>query len=139
MSAPKDKRQLQARAEEREARKASTETYDAPWVGYVNVDLTEAQKREFLAWYGDRGFWTALDDAVKAGVSGVCEVPTQRTVLHGLVLAQGETQPECGTVRHGTSERPRNSHGTSALSRVLAGGPNEAWSRPNKAFDDDRW
>lgn len=120
------------------ASRAASNGNGADWRGYINVNLTAQQKREFDDWAHTDDTWLSLGEAVGSG----CQL--------GLKFQQGETcflasltQRTPGHVNAGLCVTARAASADKALLRVLylyrLLGSDDSWEKVTPAADPDRW
>lgn len=130
-------RQQSAREDKREAsRKAGGG--DATWRGYVNVDLSAEQKREFDDWSHTTEPWDVLEEVGCAGV-----VVTVKVDKGGTAFMASATQRDPLSVNAGLCVTARASTAGKALFRLFyilhLLGPSTDWSAHHPVADPDRW
>lgn len=125
----------------REARKAAARKAaggDAEWRGYVNVDLSAAQKAQFDEWASTGAPWEVLEEVCSAGV--VVTVKQEKGAA-GFIASATQRDPEnlnaglCVTARARTAGK--------AFMRLLytldVVGASGDWTRGQPVADPDRW
>lgn len=111
---------------------------EAAWRGYINVDLTDAEKTEFVEWAMTDRPWQVLDNAVQAGVV----ITLKQNVRGGGCLASA-TQRRASSVNAGLCVTARASWSATALMRVVflleRLGVASDWAAAHPLADPDRW
>lgn len=111
---------------------------DAAFVGYVNVNLTDKQKAEYVAWMETGGMWDALETAASTGV----HLSVKREIKTGGYLASG-TMRAVGHVNAGLVVTARGRDAATAFGRLLFTlwilGVDNHWEATKPATDPDRW
>lgn len=114
------------------------EAYDAAFVGYINLSLSDEEKSSFDAWAESASFWEALEVFPADGVHLSLKVDTRS----GGYLASGtqrrSTSPNAGLV---VTARAREA--AKALGRLLFSltvlSHYEKWEDRQTRADPDRW
>lgn len=125
---------------ERKARKHVTDEQadNAPFVGYVNVDLTDQQKAAYTKWAETASLWEQFTFFVSVGVN----VSVKRERSSGGYLASG-TQRDPTSVNAGLVVTARGKDPVTAFGRLVYTltllEKTGAWTRPKQRVDDDRW
>lgn len=119
-------------------RKSVGTGYDAPFQGYVNVELSDAQREVFQAWREGASPWEQLEASVSDGVNiAVKFVPGD-----ALFLASG-TQRREGSANAGLVVTARGRDAGTALLRLLYIlaylSHKPAWEDTQKRANPDRW
>lgn len=125
-------------AEERKANRAMKAGAVADWRGYVNVDLSNAQKREHDDWAQTGEAWEVLDDVLATG----CVLSLKTNPGAGGYLAS-LTQRNPTSVNAGLCVTARARTAGVALTRVLYIvqflGVHNDWAASHPPADPDRW
>jgi len=110
----------------------------ADWRGYVNVDLSNAQKREHDDWCASEGPWETFDEALASG----CVVSVKLNPSGGGYLASA-TQRNAASVNAGLCVTARARTAGVALTRCLyilrVLGLQNDWAAAHPPSDPDRW
>lgn len=113
-------------------------SYDAAFVGYINLQLTDDEKSAFPAWFESASFWPAFSNIVEAGVNISVKIEQKS----GGFLASGtqrlNASPNAGLV---VTARARDA--STALGRLvfslLVLSHYERWVDRQAVADPDRW
>lgn len=127
--------------EAKEARKASRvngKVADAEWRGYINVSLSEDDKRQFEVWSMEGDPWEVMTEAVRDGV-----VLTVKLSPGNSGFLASATQRRTDSVNAGLAVTARANEPWKALVRVLfllaRLGVTTSWELVQPVADDDRW
>ena len=129
--------QLDAKAD-RKARKVQQTSQAAEWRGFVNVDLSVAQKAQFEDWSRTGEPWGIFDAAIESGI--VCTI--KRDSGGSGYLASG-TQRNSTSVNAGFCITARAGEPSKAWGRLMfvlhVVGVLNDWSAAGTVSDPDRW
>lgn len=125
----------------RNARKAAARKVvggEAEWRGYVNVDLSAAQKAQFDDWAATGAPWEVLEEVGCAGV--VVTVKLEKGATGFIASA---TQRDPASLNAGLCVTARAKTAGKAFMRLLytleVVGPSGDWTRGQPVADPDRW
>jgi hypothetical protein len=111
---------------------------DAEFKGYINVNLTDAQKASYPAWAASVSYWEALQVFAEAGVN----LSLKRERKSQGFLASG-TQRDPANVNAGLCVTARASNAADALGRLLFIitylSRADRWEDTAPMSDPDRW
>lgn len=111
---------------------------NAPFVGYVNVELTDTQKGIYAKWVESASLWEQFNYFVSVGVN----MSVKRELGNGGYLASGTqrdpSSPNAGLVVTARGRDPMTAFGrlVYTLTVIDKQGP---WHRPKPREDEDRW
>lgn len=114
------------------------EKYDAPFLGYINLPLSEEQRTAFSTWFSGSSFADSLDAFAADGINFSLKFDPKS---HGFMASA--TQRRVGSPNAGYCVTARARDATTALGRVvfcvviLSHG--ERWTDVQPAADPDRW
>jgi len=112
--------------------------YDAPFRGYINLNLSDEQKTAWLTWSEGSSFWVQLDAFVASGVNIAIKVDPRGQGFLASATQRSEASPNAGLV---VTARGRDA--SVALSRVVYClvllGHKERWEDTQPLADPDRW
>lgn len=112
--------------------------YDAPFRGYINLNLSDEQKTAWLKWSESASFWEALAHHVADGVNLAVKVDPKGTGFLASATQRRETSPNAGLV-----VTARGKDASVALSRcvycLVILGHKERWEYTQPVADPDRW
>ena len=113
-------------------------TYDAPFVGYINLNLTDEQKAAYAAWAESGSLWATLEGAVADGVNIYVKWEAKAETFLASATQRRTTSPNAGLV---VTARGRDA--STAFGRVLFClailGRKEKWTDTQPLSDPDRW
>lgn len=113
-------------------------SYDAPFVGYVNVELTDAQKEGYVKWADSASFWEAFAFHIGDGVN----ISIKWEAKNEVYLASG-TQRRTTSVNAGLVVTARSQNPFHALGRLLFTlvflSHKERWKDEGSTTTHDRW
>lgn len=125
----------------REAKKAAARKGsggEAEWRGYVNVELSAAQKAQFDDWAATGAPWDVLEEVGCAGV-----VVTVKVEKSGTGFIASATQRDTASLNAGLCVTARARTAGKAFMRLLftleVVGPSGDWTRGQPVADPDRW
>jgi hypothetical protein len=111
---------------------------DAPFRGYINVQLTPEEKLAWLSWSATSEVWDALSSQVSRGIN--CSVKLDPKGSNALASA---TQRDPASVNAGLCVTARGADAGVALSRVIfilgILDREESWEATQPIADPDRW
>lgn len=111
---------------------------NAEFRGYINLDLTDEQKRLYSAWAASEAFWAALEGFVEAGVN----ISLKRERKTGGFMASA-TQRDPDSPNAGLCVTARGKDAATAWGRVLYCltllSHKEKWEDTQRMSDPDRW
>jgi hypothetical protein len=112
--------------------------YDAPFRGYINLNLSDEQKDAWLKWSESQSFWDALAHHVADGVNLAVKVDPKGTGFLSSATQRREDSPNAGLV---VTARGRDA--AVALSRcvycLVVLGHKDRWEETQPLADPDRW
>jgi hypothetical protein len=112
--------------------------YDAPFVGYVNLQLTDEQKEAYVSWAASESFWEQLEYQVGDGVNLSIKVDVKSGGFIGSATQRREDSPNAGLV-----VTARGGSVTKALGRTLYCltilSHKEQWVDTQPLANPDRW
>ena len=111
---------------------------DAEFRGYINLNLTVAQKELYPAWFASGSYWEALEGLTGLGVN----ISLKRERKSGGFLASG-TQRDPDSPNAGLCVTARASEAGNALGRLLYClvilSKSVRWEDTQPLADPDRW
>lgn len=114
------------------------ETYDAPFRGYINLQLSDAQKEVYDTWEASESFWVWLQSSVEDGVNLSLKLDPK-----GKGYLASATQRRASSPNAGLVVTARAGAAAKALGRVLYClallGHKERWEDLVPLADPDRW
>ena len=112
--------------------------YDAPFRGYINLNLSDEQKADWLTWSATDSFWMQLDAFVSDGVNLAIKIDPKGSGFLASATQRREDSPNAGLV-----VTARGKDASIALSRVVfvlaVLGRKERWEDTQPLADPDRW
>ena len=112
--------------------------YDAPFRGYINLNLSDEQKDAWVKWSESASFWEALAYHVSDGVNLAVKVDPKGTGFLSSATQRREDSPNAGLV-----VTARGKDASVALSRCVycltVLGHKERWEDTQPLADPDRW
>jgi len=112
--------------------------YDAPFRGYINLNLSDEQKVLWVKWSESASFWEALAHHVADGVNTAVKVDPKGTGALASATQRREDSPNAGLV-----VTARGKDASIALSRLVYClvllGHKERWEDTQPVADPDRW
>jgi len=112
--------------------------YDAPFVGYINVTLSEQQKAAFDTWSLSQSPWDVLASSVADGVNLSLKIEPRSSGFLASATQRRVGSPNAGLV---VTARGKEAH--VALYRLLFMlaylGRSERWTDTQGVSDPDRW
>lgn len=119
------------------SRKVGT-VLDAPFRGYVNLNLRDDQKAAYEAWAASEAFWDTLQGNVERGVVISLKLDPKGTGYLGSATQRDSNSPNAGLV---VTARGRDA--ATALGRTLFClailDRHERWEETQPVADPDRW
>lgn len=113
-------------------------SYDAPFRGYVNINLTPEQKGDFDRWSGEQGPWDTLEEQVGMGVNIALKLDPK-----GDGFLASATQRRVGSPNAGLVVTARGRTAATAWLRVLfclhVLAMKPKWEDTQPVSDPDRW
>lgn len=113
-------------------------SYDAPFRGYINLNLSDEQKASFEVWAASEAPWDALAGFVSDGVNLSLRIDPKSGGFLASATQRREDSPNAGLV-----VTARASGAAKALFRVLfclvVLSHEERWESTQPLADPDRW
>lgn len=113
-------------------------SYDAPFVGYINLQLTEEEKASYERWSQSSSYWEAIETFTADGVN----ISLKVDVRSGGFLASG-TQRRVNSPNAGLVVTARSRSAATALGRLMFSlvvlSRHERWTERQPVADPDRW
>ena len=114
------------------------QSYDAAFRGFVNLNLSAADKADYEGWVATNGFWDVLAAQTADGVQVSVKWDAKQGCFLGSARQQRAASPNAGlvaTARGATAEK--------ALTRIvyvlLLLSTQERWEATQPIADADRW
>lgn len=111
---------------------------NAEFRGYINVNLSDDQKAEYVHWAASSSYWEALEYQLSAGVN----LSVKRSLKEGCYIASG-TQRDERSPNAGLCVTARGKQGDVALGRLLFTltilTKHERWEETQSVANPDRW
>lgn len=111
---------------------------DAPFRGYINLNLSDEQKENFTSWFAGSSPWERLETEVSSGVN----ISLKRDNKSGGFIASA-TQRSRGSVNAGLVVTARGRTASTAWGRCLfilaILSHNPSWETTQPMADPDRW
>lgn len=111
---------------------------DAPFRGYINLNLSDDQKTNWVKWSQGDAFWVQLDAFVASGVNLAVKIDPKGTGFIASATQRSEASPNAGLV-----VTARGKDASIAISRVVfmlcVLGLQERWEDTQPIADPDRW
>lgn len=112
--------------------------YDAPFRGYVNLNLSDEQKSSYDTWASSGSFWETLEAAVESGVNLSLKLDPKSEGCLASATQRNPASPNAGLV---VTARGRDA--ATAWGRVLFClailGRKERWEETQPVANPDRW
>lgn len=112
--------------------------YDAPFRGYINLNLSDEQKTAWEKWAESAAFWEQLAYHVQDGIHLAVKVDPKGTGFLASATQRREDSPNAGLV-----VTARGKSADIALSRcvycLVVLGHKERWEDTQPLADPDRW
>jgi hypothetical protein len=112
--------------------------YDAPFRGYINLNLSDEQKAAYDKWAASSSLWEALEFNVAAGVNISLKLDPKSEGFLASATQRAEASPNAGLV---VTARGRDA--ATAWGRVLycltVLNRKERWEETQPVADPDRW
>lgn len=112
--------------------------YDAPFRGYINLNLSDEQKVAWVAWSASESFWDALASFVADGINLAVKVDPKGSGALASATQRSEASKNAGLV-----VTARGQNGSIALSRLVYClvilGHKERWEDTQPLANPDRW
>jgi hypothetical protein len=112
--------------------------YDAPFRGYINLNLSEGQKETYPAWAASASLWDTLEASVSDGVNVALKIDPK-----GEGFLASATQRREGSVNAGLVVTARGKDPGVAFGRLLFClallSHQESWEATQPMADPDRW
>lgn len=119
-------------------RRGVGESYEAPFVGYINVTLSDDQKGAYEQWASSASFWDMFEASVADGVQISTKLDPKGTGFLASATQRRVSSPNAGCV---VTARARNAQ--TALGRLLFTlaylSHAEVWTDLQPLADPDRW
>lgn len=111
---------------------------NAPFRGYINLNLSDEQKGQWAVWSEGGSFWDVLGYHVSDGVNLAVKIDPKGTGYLASATQRREDSPNAGLVVTARGQSPEV-----ALSRVVYClallGHKERWEDTQPMADPDRW
>lgn len=122
------------------ARKPSSvgEKYDAPFRGYVNVNLSPEQKETYVAWSNSESFWDWLQSSVEDGVNLSLKLDPKGSGYLGSATQRRSSSPNAGLVVTARGDTAAKALGRTLFCLAILG-QKERWEDTAPVADPDRW
>lgn len=112
--------------------------YDAPFRGYINLNLTDEQKAAWAVWSESASFWVQLAAFVADGINLAVKIDPKGTGALASATQRSQASENAGLV-----VTARGSDAAVALSRVVyclvVLGHKKRWEDTQPVADPDRW
>lgn len=113
-------------------------SYDAPFRGYINVQLSDAQKATYEQWCASASYWETLEFSVADGINVSLKIEPKS----GGYIASA-TQRRAGSPNAGLVVTARGKDASTALGRVIfilaILSHAERWEDIQPLANPDRW
>ena len=114
------------------------ESYDAPFRGYVNVNLSDEQKAVYDTWAVSSSFWEQLQASVEDGVNLALKLDPKGTGYLASATQRRASSPNAGLVVTARARDAATAWGRCLF--ILAYlGRKERWEDTQPIADPDRW
>lgn len=112
--------------------------YDAPFRGYINVNLSDEQKSNYLAWAQTESPWDVFGAACADGVNIAIKYNPKERCFLASATQRREASPNAGLVCTARAREPQVAWGR--LLFILAVlSHHERWEDTQPIADPDRW
>lgn len=114
------------------------ESYEAPFVGYINVALSDEQKGAYAKWAASASFWDTFEAVVADGVNIAVKIDPKGTGYLASATQRRVSSPNAGCC---VTARARDAQ--TAMGRLLFTlaflSRAEKWTDLQPLADPDRW
>jgi len=112
--------------------------YDAPFKGYINLDLTVAQKESFPGWFSSASFPDTLDSNVADGVNLSLKWEPKKECFLASATQRREDSPNAGLVVTARADEPLKALGRVCFCLAVLG-HKDRWEDTQPIANPDRW
>lgn len=112
--------------------------FDAPFRGYINLNLSDAEKDAFAEWWSGDAPWDVLQSQVASGVNLALKIDPKGDGYLASATQRAEGSPNAGLVVTARGKEPLVAWGR-LLYMLAILGRSESWEDTQPVANPDRW